>query len=73
MKGVLIRVILTKGYAFARGEDGREYFIHARAFMANDPTAWDSGKIREGASVEFTPREDGRGGNGLHATEVLLK
>ena len=51
MLGTIIRLVLNKGYAFVRGEDGISRFSHCRSFV--DPLAFD--RAREGQAVEFDP------------------
>lgn len=69
MKGTITRVFLPRGFGFARGDDGLDYFIQADALV---DVAWDGVIIREGVRVEFLPDANGAGGNGLRATEVRL-
>jgi len=67
MTGVVIRVLLNKGFCFVRGEDGLSRFVHARDF--EPPEAFD--RSHEGMKVEFTPSEGPIDkGNGLRAIEV---
>lgn len=58
MTGVVFSVILSKGFAFVRGEvDLIAYFAHAKEFQPK--TAFDT--LHEGQRVEFTPVETEKG------------
>ena len=36
MRGVIERLVPAEGFGIAKGEDGKEYFIHANAMNATD-------------------------------------
>jgi cold shock protein len=64
MNGTIKNVNQDKGYAFIKGEDGKEYFMHRSALK--------SGNFRDlekGALVTF---EDSEGLKGLRAEDVFL-
>jgi cold shock CspA family protein len=50
MTGTVIRVLLNKGFAFVRGEDGVPRFMHCKDI--NPPEAFDT--LLAGQRVEFT-------------------
>jgi cold shock CspA family protein len=69
MRGTVKRVLLPRGFAFVTGEDGHDYFLQAGELRGAE---WSGASIREGVHLEFTPMGDGRGGNGLRATEARV-
>jgi cold shock CspA family protein len=66
MKGVVTRVIKSRGFAFVRGDDEISYFLHASELQ---PPAFDL--LREGQAVEFTPGENGKGPRAFKATVLV--
>lgn len=69
MTGVVIRVLLSRGFGFIRGDDDHT----SRMFHASDcvpRSRWDF--MREGLLVTFTPTSGGDKNNGLRATEVRV-
>jgi len=67
MTGTVVRVLLNKGYAFVRGDDGVSRFAHAKDFVPQ--VSFDT--LREGQGVSFTPIEDSSfGGNSQRAVEI---
>jgi len=46
MRGSVCWFNLVKGYGFIRGEDERDYFVHAKAVVGRSP-------LRKGQEVEF--------------------
>lgn len=69
MTGRIARVFLPKGFGFIVAEDQREYFFHCRHLLR---IPWDGGKVKEGMTVNFEPKEDGKRGNGLYAEAVEI-
>lgn len=67
MKGVVTRAFLPRGFAFVLGEDGLEYFLNASELRGKP---WSGESVHEGVALEFVPRANGAGGNGLRATEA---
>jgi len=65
MFGTIVRLLLAKGFGFARGEDGGVYFIHAKSVVPRT----DFEKLYEGQRVEFTPSTTAQG---LRAEEVRI-
>jgi len=57
MTGVVVRVLLSKGFGFVRGADGLSRFVHARDVVPIQ--AFDT--MREGQAVEFEPTQTERG------------
>lgn len=51
MNGVIVNLLLNKGYGFVRGEDGILRFAHRRSFKP--PEAFDTSCAGQG--VTFTP------------------
>jgi len=68
VRGTVTRVLISKGYAFVRGDaDGLSRFAHVKDFLV--PQAFEH--LREGQQVRFTPVVDPKGrGNGLRAIEI---
>lgn len=64
MTGTIKRVKKDNGYAFIKGEDGREYFMHRSALKNGD-----FGDLQEGQEVQF---EDAEGQKGLRAEDVFV-
>lgn len=68
MTGSVIRVLLGKGYAFIRDENGDERLASGSDF---EPLhAFNS--LAPGMKVEFTPTNTGKGGNGLKALKIKV-
>jgi len=66
MTGKVIRVLPDKGFGFIRDENGESRFMHVRE--CESLKFFES--LKEGSTVEFTPMNDGKGGNGLWAKDV---
>jgi len=66
VRGTVVRVFLSKGYGFVRGEDGHVRFMQVSDF--EPPIAFEH--LREGQVLEFTPVENTGKGNGLRAVRV---
>jgi cold shock CspA family protein len=66
MTGVVIRVLLNKGYCFVRGNDRVSRMLHVNDFI--DAKEFDT--IHEGSGVEFEPVNDGNRGNGARAIKA---
>lgn len=68
MTGVIINILLNKGFGFIRGtEDGQSRFFHVS--NVKPITAFES--MHVGMQVEFTPfMTDNGKGNGFRALEV---
>lgn len=65
MKGTVTRVLLSKGYGFIRGEDGKSRFFHVTSV---EPQR-DFERMFEGQAVTFTAVK-GKAGNGEAAVNV---
>jgi len=61
--GMVVRLMLDKGFGFIKGEDGKEYFFH-RSSTGNN---WE--QMQESTPVTFSPTE---GPKGLRAEDVRL-
>lgn len=66
MRGVVTKVILSRGFGFIRDAAGMSRFFHKRAVV--DPRAFDL--MHEGQLVQFTPDDTGDKDNGLKALDV---
>lgn len=67
MTGIITRMLTTRGFGFVKGDDGLEYFMHAKD--VDERQAWE--QLAKGQHVEFTPAENGTGGNRRRAMGVL--
>ena len=73
MNGVIARVLLTKGFAFVRGEDRLQRFLHSKDVT---PVA-DFDTLYEGQAVTFIPvvkldKSADAKNNGLKARDVQV-
>lgn len=68
MTGHITRVFLTRGFAFAVGEDTLEYFVHIDALAPGQ--VWEG--FRAGNVIEFEPKANGHKQNKLRATNVKV-
>lgn len=59
MTGIITRMLTTKGFGFVKGEDGCEYFMHAKDIDIDQ--RWE--QLEKGQRVTFTPVQNGTGGN----------
>lgn len=70
MTGVVTRVLLLRGYGFARDEQGQERFMCAADFI--NSSQWHT--ITKGQRIAFTPitkpTRNGPQDNGLKAVEI---
>lgn len=57
MKATMIRVLSTRGFGFARAEDGAEYYVHATDLVNED----DWTRIQKGRNIEFTVEKTEKG------------
>lgn len=64
MNGTVKHIYTDKGFAFIKGEDGREYFMH-RSALKNGRFE----DLREGQEVVF---EDAEGSKGPRAEDVYV-
>jgi len=67
MTGRILRVLLPRGFGFIRGDDGREYFLHAKELPDG---LWDGDVLHDGVRVQFIPRETEHGWRALCATII---
>jgi cold shock CspA family protein len=64
MKGVIERVLYERGFGFIKGEDGLDYFLHARGVCYPEVLR----NLKEGEHVDFVPVAEPE--KGLRATQV---
>jgi cold shock CspA family protein len=67
MNGVIVNLLINKGYGFVRGTDNIQRFVHRRAFMP--PESFDTACIGQG--VTFTPMMHPE--KGERADEVVVR
>lgn len=67
MKGTITRVLLSKGYGFIRGSDGKSRFFHVTSVTPQR----EFERMFEGQAVEFDPIP-GKRGNEEAATRVRV-
>ncbi len=65
MTGTITNFFHDKGYGFARGEDGKDYFLHIKEFVGET----DLNKIVRDSKVSFTPLETAKG---YQATKICI-
>jgi cold shock CspA family protein len=63
VKGNIVKLILTRGFGFVTGEDGRDYFLHVREVPEG---TWEH--LRKEMPVTFDPVETK---TGWRATKVF--
>lgn len=68
MTGEVYRMVVERGFGFLIGEDGGNYFFHARS-MVPGPEVFN--RCIPGTRVSFTPTASGPGG-GLRAEQVEI-
>ena len=64
MTGVIKNVYAEKGYAFIKGEDGKEYFMHKSALK--------NAKIEDVGQGQEVTFEDAEGSKGPRAEDVYV-
>lgn len=57
MRGVIVRIIASRGFGFLRGEDNRSRFFHAKSVVPSGTFA----SLTEMAEVEFHHEEHEKG------------
>lgn len=65
MTGIITTFFHDKGYGFARGEDGKDYFLHIKEFTGET----DLNKIVRNEKISFTPFESVKG---YQATKISI-
>jgi cold shock CspA family protein len=68
MTGTVIRILLGKGFAFVRDENGDERFASANDFVP----IHDFNDVKHADRVEFVPDNNSGKGNGLRATQIRI-
>jgi cold shock CspA family protein len=70
MRGTVVRLLLAKGYGFVRGDDGVEYFFHAKECEPRQTDPFYS--FYEGAMVEYQPIQTEKGPRAVGVTRVKI-
>jgi cold shock CspA family protein len=65
-RGIVMRIFITRGFGFLRGEDQQDRFFHIDDVRGR----WED--LRVGDVVDFIPTDSGGGGNRLRAVDVVV-
>lgn len=58
IQGTIERLLLPRGFGFVQGDDGVEYFLHAKELPEG---SWNGDTLHKGVRVEFIPKRTAKG------------